>query len=385
MTDIELLWLKTISEDPKMIAYRPRLRAIAGSITATILLQQIIYRWVHNDFKPFYKYKEPCTADDYREGDSWCEELAFSRDEFDTALRHIAQKVSRNVEKDPGKLVYYWTMPNRKTWYEINYTALCNVAIPIYVGGKSPATQPDKSTLPILYTKKTSKKTTKKGENHESRSGNPTPPTTPPPLPPAPLATPLIALAEKVAEAENFDGPKATDDRRPTTVKAAKPKATIAPGPYYTGREFTNGRIPAGTGKNAIQVYYERHSINNDKTRLDAPLEDDLKHITDLDRWRDVVKAWHQAGYNPTGVGGMLDWYRDGIPARGHKPGTTYANGAAKPATATALADMKLKDWLLKFYNVNHLPTVIDLTGKSETEIRDEFKQWRVSMGLPPG
>lgn len=80
----------------------------------------------------------------------------------------------------------------------------------------------------------------------------------------------------------------------------------------------------------------------------------------------------------------LSNWKRDGRGGKPNRP-TTYANGAAKPATATALVDMKLKDWLLKFYNVNHLPSVIDLTGKSETEIRDEFKQWRVSMGLPPG
>lgn len=381
MTDIELLWLKTISEDPKMIAYRPRLRAIAGSITATILLQQIIYRWVHNDFKPFYKYKEPCTADDYREGDSWCEELAFSRDEFDTALRHIAQKVSRNVEKDPGKLVYYWTMPNRKTWYEINYTALCNVAIPIYVGGKSPATQPDKSTLPILYTKKTSKKTTKKGENPESRSGESTPPTTPPPAPALAVA-PTIALAEKVAEATSYDPPEPS---KPTvSVKPARQQAPLPESPHFDGRKFVKGFIPAGKGATAVEVYYEAFSIRDNDARLTEPNEEDLINLCpDLDRLRTAVTAYRRSGnYRKGNLQLILDWYNGGVPS--HKP-TTYANGAAKPATATALADMKLKDWLLKFYNVNHLPTVIDLTGKTEKELRDEFKQWRIANGLPPG
>lgn len=159
MTDLELLLLSTIGDDPKMIAYRPRLRQIAGSVTATILLQQILHRWKRNGFQPFYKYKEPCDKDDYRPGDSWCEELGFSRDEFDTAIKHIGQKVSRNVARDESKLVWYWTMPDRKTWYEVNYVALCNVAIPLYVQREVHVTKTDKPALPILYTKNTTEVT----------------------------------------------------------------------------------------------------------------------------------------------------------------------------------------------------------------------------------
>jgi hypothetical protein len=159
MNDMQLLMLRLLGDDKRMIAYRPRLRAIAGSVTATILLQQILYRWEHNDFKPFYKYKEPCGAKDYRKGDSWCEELGFSREEFDTALRHIGQKEFNVSSRDPGKLVYYWTMPDRKTWYEVNYVTLCNVSIPLYVERYPHATKSVIPTLPI-YTKNTTETTT---------------------------------------------------------------------------------------------------------------------------------------------------------------------------------------------------------------------------------
>ncbi len=37
--------------------------------------------------------------------------------------------------------------------------------------------------------------------------------------------------------------------------------------------------------------------------------------VTDLDRWRSVIAAWLGAGYKPGNVNGMLEWYRDGIPA----------------------------------------------------------------------
>ena len=77
----------------------------------------------------------------------------------------------------------------------------------------------------------------------------------------------------------------------------------------------------------------------------------------------------------------LSNWKRDG---RGGKPArsTTYANGHSKPAVNP---DIKLKDWLLRTYNGNHLPTVISMTGKAETELRNEFKQWRIANGLPPG
>jgi len=214
------------------------------------------------------------------------------------------------------------------------------------------------------------------GENPVGSTGESDPSPTPQPAP-APTADALIAAAEKVAEAETFDGPRpavngATRHRRPATP--------VPSSPHYDGREFRNGRIPAGQGKNAVQVYYERHSIRNSKTQLDAPVEDDLaKAVSDLDRWREVVVAWHQAGHNPSNIKGMLDWYRE--PSRYQAP-TTYANGHSKPAVNP---DIKLKDWLLRTYNGNHLPTVISMTGKAETELRNEFKQWRIANGLPPG
>lgn len=78
-----------IAYDRKMIAYRPEWRPFTGSVKASILLQQIFFRWDKNDRKPFYKFKEPCGHHLYRTGDSWTEELGFTRTEFDTALKKI--------------------------------------------------------------------------------------------------------------------------------------------------------------------------------------------------------------------------------------------------------------------------------------------------------
>ena len=124
--------LELLAEDVKIIPYRPQFRKITDSVTAAILLQQMFYRWFHNKKQPFYKYKEVCTADDYREGDSWCEELGFSRAEFDTALTKIGQKVTKAAEKDHEALVWYWTAVDRKTWYEVNEVALSKAIISLY-------------------------------------------------------------------------------------------------------------------------------------------------------------------------------------------------------------------------------------------------------------
>lgn len=233
---------------------------------------------------------------------------------------------------------------------------------------------PQPSEVDPRTEKDTDRKNTKKegGESPVTRSGNPSPQPTPPPAP-APLAQALIERAQAAADAESFE--VAAQGH----TKGGRAKVPLPDSPHYDGREFKNGRIPAGQGKNAVQVYYERHSIRDAKTQLTAPLETDIHTVvSDLDRWRAVVTAWHQAGHNPLNIGGMLDWYRD--PSR--LPSNRHTNGHSKPAVNP---DIKLKDWLLRFYNGNHLPTVITLTGKSEQELRDEYRQWRKANGLPPG
>ena len=124
------------------IPYRPQYRQITGSVTAAILLQQLAYWWYTSGETPFYKYRAPCKAEKYRAGDSWVEELGFSKDEFDTAIHTIGTKITRGVSKkqsltgamgnDPetaaSHLVVYWTDSNRATWYQLN-TALFGLLV----------------------------------------------------------------------------------------------------------------------------------------------------------------------------------------------------------------------------------------------------------------
>ena len=128
--DIDIA-LELMAEDKEGILYRPKFVRAVGGVTSAILLQQIIFRWIHNDRQPFFKFKEPCGHKLYREGDSWCEELAFSRREFDTALSRIATRKTATMTigqaMQEGKPVVYWTDRGRVTHYTVNKDALTKI------------------------------------------------------------------------------------------------------------------------------------------------------------------------------------------------------------------------------------------------------------------
>lgn len=120
--------LAFIRDDRNIITYRPRWNSVTGSVNATILLQQIIYRWRG---KPFYKFSDVCVHPDYRPGDSWREELGMGRYEFYNARSQIASKTSRNTMNEET-LVSYWVDGYRRTWYILNETLLIQKLQHIY-------------------------------------------------------------------------------------------------------------------------------------------------------------------------------------------------------------------------------------------------------------
>lgn len=127
-------------------SYRPAFKRMTGSTNAAILLQQLYFWFRSSGYQPYYKFKEPCDHERYRKGDSWCEELEFSRYEFDGAIKKIrAVKVKsgdkkRDVYKDA--VVVYWTDKHNVTWYDMNLVNLAKwmlehskakVEIPLYL------------------------------------------------------------------------------------------------------------------------------------------------------------------------------------------------------------------------------------------------------------
>jgi len=137
MTEFDVVEL--LAEDKNLIVYRKRLNVMTGSVLSTILLQQVIY-WTSIQHGDFYKFKEPCAHRLYREGDSWCEELVFTRKEFDTARRRISFKVKKDQIysgqaqlNHSNALVWYWIDLDRKTWYRLNKCLLRKAIMGLYV------------------------------------------------------------------------------------------------------------------------------------------------------------------------------------------------------------------------------------------------------------
>ena len=142
--------IEILAKDKDVIIYRKELNAITGSVTATILLQQIIYRFVNNGNKPFYKFIEPCGHEKYTKGDSWCEELGFTRKEFLTAIKKL---------EDAG-LVSKKTNMQRLTFYTLNLGDLDKALKGIYVNAKRGFIKMPKGDLDYIDTENTTENTT---------------------------------------------------------------------------------------------------------------------------------------------------------------------------------------------------------------------------------
>ncbi|WP_067177019.1 hypothetical protein [Sulfurospirillum sp. UCH001] len=141
-----------VQSDKNILIYRPEFNKITGSVTATILLQQIIYRLQDND--SFFKFKEPCSHELYQEGYSWCEELGFTRREFDYALSAL---------KNLGIVKTKMTM-SRLTYYSIDRELFNELFSVLYVNTKSDFTYRANAPLDIsknLLTENTKKRVSK--------------------------------------------------------------------------------------------------------------------------------------------------------------------------------------------------------------------------------
>lgn len=82
-----------------IIGYVPELKPYAKTTNATLLWQQLDY-WFAKYPNGFYKFLAPCKNKEYTEGDSWCEELAFSKKEFKTAFSQIGFKYTSKKQFD---------------------------------------------------------------------------------------------------------------------------------------------------------------------------------------------------------------------------------------------------------------------------------------------
>ena len=100
------------------IKFYPGIKTSLGCEKATLILGRLEY-WFEKYKMGFYKFVEPCAHPLYREGDSWSEELGFSRKIFAKAfaligIRYKSKSDYLNTEdKFQGKL--YASYHDRKT------------------------------------------------------------------------------------------------------------------------------------------------------------------------------------------------------------------------------------------------------------------------------
>jgi len=159
-------FIDIIADDKNLIVYRPKLKKICTSVNSIILLQQIMYWWKISKEKKFYKFKDSCNHKLYKEGDSWCEELGFTKTEFDNALKNIAYKKgkiskTKQFKKQEEAFVIFYTDANRLTWYDINEDLLSKAIKLIYKEKEESESIIENNKVDLQYSKTTSKITTK--------------------------------------------------------------------------------------------------------------------------------------------------------------------------------------------------------------------------------
>lgn len=113
---------KIIANDKNIIPYRKELNLITGGALESIFLAQLLYLYEVNDCNEFYKFREPCEHELYKEGDSWVEELGFSIKIIDRIIK---------VFKDKGFLTTRTTLDG-KTYYKVNMELISELLSEIY-------------------------------------------------------------------------------------------------------------------------------------------------------------------------------------------------------------------------------------------------------------
>jgi len=147
--------------------------------------------------------------------------------------------------------------------------------------------------------------------------------------------TPPAPKPESRAEGFKFmlddppSGPKLQPAETTSTVVNNNPTKKLCDKLGLDPRRFVNGRIPKGTGVNALEVYYEYVSAK--EVRVSEYIKDLMaeRKIDDLPKWRTVIEAWLSMSYKHDNFTGMMDWYKNGVPAHAQKEGKQHEQGKA--------------------------------------------------------
>lgn len=109
---------QSLRDNSYYIKFYPKIKSTVGCEKATLILGRLEY-WFERYTSGFYKFIEPCSHPLYREGDSWVEEIGFSRKVFTKAFDLIGVRYKSKsafmqaADKFQGKL--YASYHDRKT------------------------------------------------------------------------------------------------------------------------------------------------------------------------------------------------------------------------------------------------------------------------------
>jgi hypothetical protein len=121
-----------------------------------------------------------CDHPDYRDGDSWCEELHFTYSEFTTAAAKFAAKVEggmKKTEMEKQFIVLFWTDSDRKTWWQFNPKTFERLYKVELLGNSENSNYLDNSGLSNYFnsikTKNTREERKSKNRNSKAETTNP--------------------------------------------------------------------------------------------------------------------------------------------------------------------------------------------------------------------
>lgn len=115
-----------------MTIYLKELNEYTNGVTSTLFFTQCCY-WYTKMGKPFYKFTNPCKNPNplYKPGDSWAEELGFTRHQLNGAFNKTSTLLRRGHQYDLLKceLILRWRLGNGATYYIPNYPKLATLGL----------------------------------------------------------------------------------------------------------------------------------------------------------------------------------------------------------------------------------------------------------------
>src|SRR5262245_38682412 len=287
------------------IPYIKQLRPYVDSVTAAILMQQLDY-WFERFPDGFYKFLEPCDNKKYQTGDSWIEELGFSKAEFRSAFDNIGVRYeskkafsktndrSRFTDKT-GRSKFYASYHDRikgLTFYYRNHEAVDALLDKICSKMVPPVNQESGFT---------------EGKTVDLRKSRNS-----------------IYVKQESGFTINKESEITTETTTENTSKILSAGAETSEQPLLSNASKSGKQNPLSNSSHPMVKFYRDLSGLNKLNRVQ--IDQIAETVTDETVWRTVITERALRGWNPSNIAGALEQYHQlarGIPAEQIFPTTT--------------------------------------------------------------